>query len=154
MEKKKKLILAFVIGIPILAVLSLTVVPVVIYYLALSSTRAQYKDLSKPTRPDEDLAMFAFAGEFKMPTLDNPPHFVRARITLGYQKESALTNELTERQEQMRNILNLILAGKRRDQISTVEQQLELREEMKQSLNHILSSGKIQDVYFSEFGVR
>ncbi|MBW7858856.1 MAG: flagellar basal body-associated FliL family protein, partial [Leptonema sp. (in: Bacteria)] len=52
---------------------------------------------------------------------------------------------------QLRNIINLILAGKSRDELTTIQGQLELREEIKASINHVLSEGKVEEVYFSEF---
>jgi len=63
----------------------------------------------------------------------------------------ALSGELAQRAPQLRNIINLILAGKTKEELSTQQGQLELREEIKASINHVLSEGKVEEVYFSEF---
>ncbi|EMO29208.1 flagellar basal body-associated protein FliL-like protein [Leptospira interrogans serovar Bataviae str. HAI135] len=51
----------------------------------------------------------------------------------------------------MRDLINLIVGRKSKDELINIEDQLDLREEIKAQVNHILTEGKIQEVYFTEF---
>jgi len=138
-----------------LALVGLVLMVVVAYYVASYAAQKQYKDVAsivvmKPPPPTES---FNFSEDFRVNTADpGEPHFIKLNLSLGFEQgNAALSNELAQRMPQLRNIINLILAGKRKDQLSTVSDQLELREEIKASVNHLLSNGKILEVYFNEF---
>jgi flagellar FliL protein len=51
----------------------------------------------------------------------------------------------------MQNIINLIIVRKTKEDLKTINDQLDLREEIKAHINHILTNGKIKEVYFREF---
>ncbi len=138
-----------------LGVVGLVLMSVIAYYVATFAAAQQYKEVAsiavvKPPPPTE---AFNFPEDFRVNTADQgETHFIKLQLALGFEKDNpALSAELAERKPQLRNIINLILSGKSRDQLSTIQDQLELREEMKASINHILSEGKITEVYFNEF---
>ncbi|HMU81957.1 MAG: flagellar basal body-associated FliL family protein, partial [Leptospirales bacterium] len=69
---------------------------------------------------------------------------------LGFEKGSPAEGQINERKDVLRNIANLVLSGKRKADITSVQQQLDLREELRASFNHVVGGG-IEEVYFNEF---
>ena len=138
-----------------LGAVGLVLMAVVAYYVALYAAARQYKEVAriavvKPPPPTEN---FKFSEDFRVNTADQgEAHFIKLKMSLGFEQGNpALSAELAQRTPQLRDLINLILAGKTKDQLSSVQSQLELREEIKASINHILSEGKILYVYFEEF---
>ena len=77
---------------------------------------------------------------------------MRTEISLGYLMDKPQMNqELNERIAQLRNIINLLLMSKTKGELSSIESRINLQEEIKASINHVLSSGKIHEVYFGKF---
>ncbi len=138
-----------------LGLAGIIVMSIIAYYVAKYATAQQYKEVASiaVVKPPPPLEVYNFADDFRVNTADkDETHFVKLRLSLGYQQgNKALSTELAQRMPQLRNIINLILAGKTKEELSSIEGQLELREEIKASINHILSEGKIEEVYFYEF---
>lgn len=138
-----------------LGLVGITVMSIISYYVAKYATAQQYKEIASiaVVKPPPPLEVYNFADDFRVNTADKEEsHFIKLKLSLGFEQgNKALSAELSQRVPQIRNIVNLILAGKTKEQLSTIEGQLELREEIKASINHILSEGKIEEVYFNEF---
>ncbi len=137
-----------------LALLGLLIMSVIAYYIALTAATQQYKEVAsiavvKPPPPTEN---FNFAEDFRVNTTDaDRARFVQLKLSLGFESgDTALSTEIAQRLPQLRNIVNLILAAKSSQEISSVEGRLELQEEIKASINHVLSKGKILEIYFKE----
>lgn len=98
------------------------------------------------------LATYTFPKEFRVNTADiDEPHFIQLSLAFGYKTENkALEKELIDRQTQMMHIINIILGGKKKEDLQTQLQKLNLAEEVKSQINMILSEGKIEEVYFQE----
>jgi len=133
----------------------LVLMSVIAYFVASFAAARQYREVAsiavvKPPPPTES---FKFSEDFRVNTADQAEtHFIKLRLSLGFESgNQALGAELAQRTPQLRDIINLILAAKTRKELSTVQDQLELREEIKASVNHILSEGKVTNVYFDEF---
>ncbi len=101
------------------------------------------------------LATFTFKKEFRVNTADSDtPHFVQASISFALEPNNQdLMSELSNRQIQMKHIINIILGDKKKSDLSTTIQKLNLAEEIKVQINMILSKGEIEEVYFEEFVV-
>lgn len=138
-----------------LGAVGLVLMAVIAYYVASYAAARQYKEVASiaVVKPPPPLESFRFADDFRVNTADQgEPHFIKLRLSLGFEQgQAALSAELAQRMPQLRDIINLILAGKTREELSSVQDQLELREEIKASINHILSEGKVIAVYFDEF---
>ena len=137
-----------------LGVVGLILMSVIAYYVARTAAAQQYKEVAsiavvKPPPPTEN---FNFIDEFRVNTADQgEAHFVKLKLSLGFETGNpALSAELAQRIPQLRNIVNLILSGKASHDLRTTEDQLELQAEIKASINHVLSNGKITEVYFGE----
>ncbi|HOO71886.1 MAG TPA: flagellar basal body-associated FliL family protein [Spirochaetota bacterium] len=90
---------------------------------------------------------------FSKTTADAEPHFVKIEIALGYEHTIELNNELVNRNDQIRHIINIILQGKKYEDLDSVSDSVALAEEIKAHVNMILINGKIKEVYFKELVV-
>jgi flagellar FliL protein len=138
-----------------LGVVGLVLMAVIAFYVATFAAERQYKEVASiaMVKPPPATENFTFQDDFRVNTADEgATHFVKLKLTLGFEKgNQALSAELADRMPQLRNIINLILRGKKREQLTSIQDQLELSEEIKASVNHILAEGKILEVYFQEF---
>ncbi len=137
-----------------LGMLGILLMSVIAYYVARKAASQQYKEtasiaLVKPPPPTEN---FNFSEEFRVNTADeDETHFIKLKLSIGFKPGNpALSGEIAQRVPQLRNIINLILMRKKKNELSSIESRLDLQEELKASINHILSNGKITDIYFSE----
>ena len=138
-------------------VVSLVLMLLISYLVAKKVKTDSYKEeqniVIAPAPPP--LATYPFPKEFRVNTADvDEPHFIQMSLALGYDEENKqLEAELIQRQTQMMHIINIILGGKKKEDLGTPLQKLNLAEEIKSQLNMILSNGKIQEVYFRELVV-
>jgi len=137
-----------------LGAVGLVLMVVIAYYVAAYAAAKQYKDVASivVVKPPPPLESFNFPQDFRVNTADtSETHFVKMKMSLGFDSgNAALAGELAQRKPQLRHIINLILKGKRKSQLNTDRDQLNLATEIKSSINHVLSNGKIKDVYFLE----
>jgi len=98
------------------------------------------------------LATFRFQKEFRVSTADiDESHFIQLTLSFGYETDNKkLEMELSQRTAQMMHIINIILGGKKKSDLLTPIQKLNLAEEIKSQINMIFSDGKIDEVYFEE----
>ncbi len=100
--------------------------------------------------PPDPLQVFELPDVTKT-TADMEPHFLKMKISLGYEKDTQLNKELGERKDQIMHILNILLQGKKYDELKSESDMLALGEEIKAHVNQILKEGKVKEVYFKEF---
>lgn len=102
--------------------------------------------------PPAPLAHFDLPS-FSVTTKDAEPHFAKLTVSLGYEENVELNAELVQRTPQIQHIINIVLRGKKYEDMDSVEDTVNLSEEIKAHINTILISGKIREVYFREFVV-
>ena len=138
-------------------IISVVLMVLVAYIMAKKVRTDAYKEDQNIViaPPPEPLTPFTFPEEFRVNTADtDEPHFIQLKLALGYEGENVkLQTELINRQSQMKHIINIILGGKKKEDLATPLQKLNLAEEIKSQLNMILSSGKVQEVFFLELVV-
>lgn len=136
----------------IFGIIIVTIIAMVVAKQTATSTFTQMKNVAL-VKPPPPLANYNFTEEFRINTSDKgEAHFVKMKLAFGIAKEDqTLSAELAERNAQMRDLINLIVGRKSKDELINIEDQLDLREEIKAQVNHILTEGKIQEVYFTEF---
>ncbi|PJZ71455.1 endoflagellar basal body-associated protein [Leptospira perolatii] len=137
------------------AVFGIILVVLVSMFVSRQTATSAFREMKNVAlvKPPPPLVTFAFLDEFRINTADKgEAHFVKMKLAFGVGRDDTkITNELAERIAQMRDLVNLIVGRKTKDDLIDVEDQLDLREEIKAQINHILSEGKIQEVYFTEF---
>ena len=84
---------------------------------------------------------------------DGGKRYLRVTMDLELSTE-ALGDEITKRLPQVRNSMLMILPSKKYEDISTIEGKNKLRDEIMVSLNEILQSGTVNNLYFTEFVVQ
>ncbi len=136
------------------AVVGFIVVVIVSYQVAKYVQNKSYQQAQDVivAPPPPPLANFAI-DPFTVTTNDEEPHFAKITLSLGYEDNIALNTELVQRKTQIRHLINIILRGKRFEDIDSIEDTISLSEEIKAQVNVILISGKVKEVYFTEFVV-
>jgi flagellar protein FliL len=138
-----------------LAVVGLVIMAWISYFVAKYAAASQYREVASiaVVKPPPPLESFRFADDFRVNTADiGESHFIKMKMSIGFEAgQPALSAELAQRVPQLRDIINLILAAKTKEELSSIQAQLELREEIKANINHIMSEGKVVSVFFDEF---
>jgi flagellar protein FliL len=143
-------ILLYVAGAVLLVVLVTGISWLVARYVQESSYQKRQDIVAAP--PPAPLAGFELP-DFSKTTADAEPHFIKMKITLAYETNMELNNELVQRRDQIQHIVNIILQGKKYEDLDEVSDTIALAEEIKAHVNVILISGKIKEVYFKELVV-
>src|SRR5208283_4420828 len=91
--------------------------------------------------------------DFRVNTADaDEPHFMRVKLSLAYDGQNKkLALELTERTQQIRDIILTILNSKEKQDIDTESEKEGLKEEIKKQINNVLTTGVINDIYYDQF---
>lgn len=131
------------------------VLMILISYLMAKKVRTEaYKEgqniVIAPAPPP--WATYRFQKEIRVNTADvDEPHYIQASIALGYDGDNKkLSNELSQREVQLRHIVIMILSGKKKEDLATVVQKNNLQDEIKSLINNTLTEGKIDEVFFEE----
>lgn len=103
----------------------------------------------------EDVASQTFTMETFVVNLNDPggKRYLKTNIALEYVTEE-MGEELKHRLPQLRDLILLLLSSKSLDDIQTVDGKLSLRRELVQRINQVLTTGKIRNLYFTEFVVQ
>jgi len=139
------------------AIVGILLMVLIAYMIAKKVKNDQYKEeqsivIAPAPKP---LATYSFPKEFRVNTADvDEAHFIQLSLTFGFKEDNKeLERELSQRQQQMMHIINIILGGKKKEDLATPLQKINLTEEIKSQINMILRDGKIEDVYFVEIVV-
>ena len=88
---------------------------------------------------------------FANTTADDEPHFLKMKISLGYEVNIEMNNELVKRKDEIQHIINVLLQSKKYKELKSVGGAVKLQEDIKAHINQRLISGKIKEVYFKEY---
>lgn len=143
-------ILLYVAGGVLLVVLVTGISYLVAKYVQESSYQKRQDIVAAP--PPAPLASFELP-DFSKTTADAEPHFIKMKISLAYEPNVELNNELVQRRDQIQHVVNIILQGKKYEDLDSVSDTVALAEEIKAHVNVILISGKVKEVYFKELVV-
>lgn len=79
--------------------------------------------------------------------------YLKTKINLEY-SSTTLTDELKQRQPQLRDMILLLLSSKTIEEIQGTEGKIILRRELIMRINQALHKGKIRNLYFTEFVIQ
>lgn len=86
--------------------------------------------------------------------LDNEgTRYLKAAITLEANNEPVV-EEITQRMPQIRDAILLLVGNKTFGELADLQGKLQLRSEIRERLNKILTGGRVQKIYFTEFVVQ
>lgn len=139
----------------IIVIISVVLAVVISFIMikALTSQKSEevYKTVQLAPKP-APLVIFPL-DEFRVNTADlDEPHYIRVKINLAYdEKNKKLATELPQRTKQFRDIVLQILNSKEKQDIDEQIEKERLKDEIKKSINNVLTSGEIEDVYYEDF---
>jgi len=138
MNAFKRIITAVTIGVLIVAV---GIVSIVLYRLGLLP-------FSEAFAKEEEYTYSM--GEF-IANLNEPGYkrYIKVTIYVGYDNRK-LQDVLEEKKPQTRNAINSILRSKKLEEVGSVENMEAVTNEMKNKVNEILTTGKVENIYFSD----
>lgn len=79
--------------------------------------------------------------------------YLKTKIELEYVDE-LIGEELRQRLPQLRDVILLLLSSKGLDEIQGVEGKIALRRELIQRINQTLKTGKVRNIYFTQFVIQ
>jgi flagellar FliL protein len=103
----------------------------------------------------EDAMAQTFPLETFVVNLNDPggKRYLKTNIELEYVDEP-LGEELTRRLPQLRDLILLLLSSKSLEEIQSVDGKISLRRELILRINQTLTSGKIRNLYFTQFVIQ
>jgi flagellar protein FliL len=130
---------------------------VVIVVVTVSILNAQTKPLTAiPTSEDFQRATPIYAtytniDQISTNTIDKEPWSIIVKVNLAYDEaDKTIQTELTLRRYQLQDALRNFFSTKRIAQLMP-EQEAILKEELRETLNRMLTKPAIKDVYFQDF---
>ncbi len=79
--------------------------------------------------------------------------YLKAAITLETNNDPVV-EEITQRMPQIRDAILLLVGNKTFGELADLQGKLQLRSELRERLNKLLSGGRVQKIYFTEFVVQ
>ena len=130
----------------------------VVAWLLLSSPNPEAASAVSSTDQNAELdeaQSLTFPMETFVVNLNDPggKRYLKTNIALEYATEE-MGEELKQRLPQLRDLILLLLSSKALDDVQTVDGKIALRRELVQRINQILTTGKIRNLYFTEFVIQ
>jgi flagellar protein FliL len=144
-------LLSNLIPIIVAVVISTIIAFVLVRANVAKKSEEVYKTIQLAPKP-APLVIFP-VEDFRVNTADvDEPHFIRVRMSLGYDGENKkIAVELPQRTQQIRDIILQILNSKEKQDIDEQQEKESLKQELIKAINNVLTTGEIQDIYFDEF---
>ena len=143
-------LLMWIAGVVVAVLLMFLIAYITVKRITTQTYKQEQNIVIAPAPPP--LATFKFQKEFRVNTADvDEPHFIQLSLAFGFDvNNKELESELVNRHTQMMHIINIILGGKKKEDLTTPLQKLNMGEEIKSQINMILRQGKVEEVYFEE----
>lgn len=131
-----------------------TVVIITVQLMGIGSKSVTQQSVSKEYEGKEPIYdWFANVGEIRARTSDDVPHTVIVDVRIGYkQGDKAMQAELIARTPQIRDIIRKFFTSKRAEDLKPANED-NLKIELRDQINNIMTSGKVQKVIFDTFTV-
>ncbi|MCK4907760.1 MAG: flagellar basal body-associated FliL family protein [Spirochaetes bacterium] len=145
-------ILLYVAAVILVIIIAVIVSKMTAESVSKSQGYKQDKEMFKEQAPP----MSTFKMEpFLINTADRDEnHLVRVKLRLAYKKNNLkLQTELLARRSQVRDLILLFFGGKKKEHMDTSEKKIRLKKSLKNTINRVLQSGMILDIYYEEFSV-
>lgn len=84
---------------------------------------------------------------------ENESRYLKAAITLEVDGEAA-SLELAQRMPQVKDAILLLIGNKTFDELSDLQGKIQLRAELINKINSLLTNGKVKQIYFTDFVVQ
>ncbi len=84
---------------------------------------------------------------------EDSAHYVKAALSLELNKEEAL-EEVNKRMPQIRDAILLLIGNKTLEELQDLQGKKQLKAELKSKLNSFIQSGRIKNIYLTDFVVQ
>ncbi len=81
------------------------------------------------------------------------PHYVKASLSLELDKDTTL-DEVNKRMPQIRDAILLLIGNKTFEELQDIQGKNQVKAELKSKINSFLKSGKVNNVYLTDFVVQ
>lgn len=154
--KKKKLIML------IAAVIALLAAGGAAYYFLVVKKAEQQKmeeeskaaALVKPVPEEANIGPMVEIKEFVVNIISqDTPHYVKASLSLELDNDKTL-EEVNKRMPQIRDAILLLIGNKTFEELQDIQGKNQVKAELKSRINSFLKTGKINNVYLTDFVVQ
>jgi flagellar FliL protein len=145
----------------IIAIIALILISIILFfaYLYISKSGILEKESAKSNDKVESTAPLGIGPLFSFDTfivnLADPSGSRYLRMTIDVEVDNnAVIEEMKQRQPQLRDMIISLVSNKTYNDVSTIRGKLAIKEEIIRRFNLILKSGKVRNIYFTEFVVQ
>ncbi|HOV62426.1 MAG TPA: flagellar basal body-associated FliL family protein [Spirochaetia bacterium] len=130
-----------------------TIVIVTLRIMQGGQSAAQYPSVSESYRAKPPRYTYFEMKQIRTRTADEAPHTVMVTPKLGYtENDKIMLAELVARSDQIFDLIRTYFSSKTAMELMPQYEQ-EIKEDLKNRINQILSDGQIKDIVFMEFQV-
>ena len=110
--------------------------------------------LVKPVPDDMKIGPMVEIKEFIVNIIGtDTPHYVKASLSLELDKDGTV-NEVQRRMPQIRDTILLIIGNKTFEELQDIQGKNQVKAELKSKINSFLKTGKINNIYLTDFVVQ
>jgi flagellar FliL protein len=110
--------------------------------------------LIKPVPEEANIGPMVEIKEFVVNILgEDTPHYVKASLSLELDKETTL-EEVNKRMPQIRDAILLLIGNKTFEELQDIQGKNQVKAELKSKINSFLKSGKVNNIYLTDFVVQ
>ncbi len=153
--KKSSILKLIIIGVAVLVLVGAGFVGWKLLTTAPDQSTEEATASADQNAETEDALSKNYALDTFVVNLNDPggKRYLKTNIELEYLPE-AVGTELAHRLPQIRDLILLLLSSKSLEDIQTVDGKIALRRELIQRINQVLTSGKIRNLYFTQFVIQ
>lgn len=146
-------ILKWVAIVLVAVIFIVTVVFFTMRILSQGTTNQSYAVQSPEYATEPDVMSWYALEEIRTRTADKNPSTVIIKAKLGYEWENAdVQTDLIQRSEIIYDAMRQFLSSKTADEL-TPQTEMQVKQEMKEKINRLISAGKIQEIIFMEYNI-
>jgi flagellar protein FliL len=110
--------------------------------------------LVKPVPDEAKVGPMVEIKEFVVNIIStDAPHYVKASLSLELDKDTTL-EEVNKRMPQIRDAILLLIGNKTFEELQDIQGKNQVKAELKSKINSFLKSGKVNNVYLTDFVVQ
>lgn len=110
--------------------------------------------LIKPVPEEANIGPMVEIKDFVVNIIgEDTPHYVKAALSLELDKEATL-EEVNKRMPQIRDAILLLIGNKTFEELQDIQGKNQVKAELKSKINSFLKTGKINNIYLTDFVVQ
>jgi len=133
------------------------------YFLVLKPKQEEAKrkeeeskaaSLIKPVPEDAKIGPMVEIKEFVVNIIgSDTPHYVKASLSLELDRDATM-DEVNKRMPQIRDAILLLIGNKTFEELQDIQGKNQVKAELKSKINSFLKTGKVNNVYLTDFVVQ